>query len=851
MSTSTGKTISLPTINEVEGYKTMEGLINFLRDQNIGLEDKHFNILHEQEVDDKTFLRLNMDKLMKANVKLGLAEKISGLIEKIKGEGQIIYYLVISSIDILSSREQTLYNERHFSDLDNYEEEQQKNVKKIQNYPVPSTFALFNNFIDYQTKNQQLFIHCPSECVGPPVQVYHNIFNQFLHDYHNEELEIEKKHYNWTLEFIHEMAEIYWSELKCQQVFNEKIHKLFDEELKVIYLDDNYSNDGMKNEIGTGGCDPTVQAEASYTKYYTQKKNGKMLQWCNWPFFLLCLAGPWVCILGAVYVEKPIIDPLTDFIPLISTNDRAHTERVAWLFKALHLGVNKLTEYYGSLDAPTDPQNSHRFFPYLNQYEQQNTIMEFIYERKLVDQPNKLLWKAITKEAENYLVDRFYIVVIDYVEAEQLYECNSLSHDEYKAVFKDIKEAIDKLHKKNIVFADLRDSNILVNKSQGQYRGMELNAKLLAEICELRKKVVEDEVEKTKLRQELKARTDELKETISHYSVEIGKLNAIIVELEKNKTVTAKLESENAKFRDRITKVEQRQMLSNNVSKLPMEMDTSLPEESIPEGLPEPAVNISVMDQYDQTFLENKKTDSFLNEVHKKKDISSVKSHDDRSSLENLVKNGTSITNRDDRQKNISVITTSQKNNNDNIEFTKSQATEQIPLVSHPSSSLDTLQNLVYLFQNAIQAGHEMILFWLYYLNSFENKVDEIRHNTGASDKTTRSQIYKEMLEHLLSITLGNLCMRTLYAKKIHMLFGEGGVGIDKVKQVTFSIYNISSLTINQIQSVIKNVTLAGRILEVPNCNYVTSVTNRDDQINAPLILAEVTTFHVFNSKDK
>ena len=35
-----------------------------------------------------------------------------------------------------------------------------------------------------------------------------------------------------------------------------------------------------------------------------------------------------------------------------------------------------------------------------------------------------------------------------------------------------------------------------------------------------------------KLRQELKARTDELEKTISHYSVKIGKLNVIIVELE-------------------------------------------------------------------------------------------------------------------------------------------------------------------------------------------------------------------------------------------------------------------------------------------------------------------------------
>src|SRR2546429_32050 len=85
------------------------------------------------------------------------------------------------------------------------------------------------------------------------------------------------------------------------------------------------------------------------------------------------------------------------------------------------------------------------------------------------------------------------------------------------------------------------------------------------------------------------------------------------------------------------------------------------------------------MDQCDQTSLKDKETDAFLNEVHKKKvsdeirqhnrekkllyksanqevssisqDISSVKSHDDQSSLENLEKNGNFITNRDDRQK--------------------------------------------------------------------------------------------------------------------------------------------------------------------------------------------------------
>ncbi|GES98558.1 hypothetical protein GLOIN_2v1778212 [Rhizophagus clarus] len=444
----------------------------------------------------------------------------------------------------------------------------------------------------------------------------------------------------------------------------------------------------------------------------------------------------------------------------------------------------------------------------------------------------------------------------------------------------------------------------------------ELNSKLLAEIAKLRKendelkdknneipdlrrKFAELEAEKAELKGRIAELLRQAVEESKRRDVENAKLKARIEELEKNKTVTTKLESENAEFRDRITKVEQKQMLSNNVSKvtnssnnsssnfnslanqLPMEMDTSLPEEPIPEGsleLSVPAVNIPVIDQCDQTSLEDKETDAFLNEVHKKKvsdeirqrnrekkllhesanheassisqDISSVKGHDDRSSSENLEKNGNSITNHDDWQKIIPVIadddddvTELSKNQNIEQELTKESLSGSITVLSlssettkHPSSSLDTTQSLVHLFQNTIRVEHKVIFSWLYYSNSFENKVDEIRYNTGTSDKTARSQIYKEILEHLPDITLGNLHMRTLQAKKIRMLFGEGGVGIDKIKKVTFSVYDILSLTINQIQSVIKNVTLAGRTLEVPNRNHVTSITNCDDQINVTTI---------------
>jgi hypothetical protein len=80
-------------------------------------------------------------------------------------------------------------------------------------------------------------------------------------------------------------------------------------------------------------------------------------------------------------------------------------------------------------------------------------------------------------------------------------------------------------------------------------------------------------------------------------------------------------------------------------------------------------------------------------------------------------------------------------------------------------------------------------------------------HDTGVTDKTARTQIYKEMLEHLTGVTLVALRIKTLRAKKIRKLFGKNGVGTDKIKYVTCSASEISKLTNAQIQNVIDQVT--------------------------------------------
>ncbi|CAB4414421.1 unnamed protein product [Rhizophagus irregularis] len=91
-----------------------------------------------------------------------------------------------------------------------------------------------------------------------------------------------------------------------------------------------------------------------------------------------------------------------------------------------------------------------------------------------------------------------------------------------------------------------------------------------------------------------------------------------------------------------------------------------------------------------------------------------------------------------------------------------SEISEQYSSSCEASYGQITTQSLIHLFRNATRAGHEEILSWVHYSDNFENEVVEIRRETGVTDKTARTQIYKEMLEHLAdqvtskTVSLGN-----------------------------------------------------------------------------------------------
>ncbi|RGB31315.1 hypothetical protein C1646_764251 [Rhizophagus diaphanus] len=145
------------------------------------------------------------------------------------------------------------------------------------------------------------------------------------------------------------------------------------------------------------------------------------------------------------------------------------------------------------------------------------------------------------------------------------------------------------------------------------------------------------------------------------HDAENAKLKARIIKLEKNKTVTTKLKSENAEFRDRITKVEQIQInnSSSNFNFVAEDCRKSLAdekmdgsfyekvcfnkEEQMPEVSPETVyeANVIVLEitvpANPLLCEDDRKTDEFLDLVQKKS-VTETDSDDDNSDDQSILK---------------------------------------------------------------------------------------------------------------------------------------------------------------------------------------------------------------------
>jgi len=195
-----------------------------------------------------------------------------------------------------------------------------------------------------------------------------------------------------------------------------------------------------------------------------------------------------MCVLGGVYLEKAIVQRLTDYIWLGGDAfDHGQLVSASRLFTAIKSSISTLQAYYQSLQTLHLQADS---FPFVREFGEQ----KFRYLSRLaLDYPSKLLYKAqlddpsgnplVVKfvstyhaEAHSLLAQRQLAPSLHYASTED--SVPSLYGGRYMVVmdfvdgtspdvltgaqFAEVKEAVVLLQSKNLVFGDLRLPNILL-----------------------------------------------------------------------------------------------------------------------------------------------------------------------------------------------------------------------------------------------------------------------------------------------------------------------------------------------------------------------------------------------------
>ncbi|GES77882.1 hypothetical protein RCL_jg29394.t1 [Rhizophagus clarus] len=492
MSTST---IIDPLVEDVKKYDT-EGLITYLRGKNLGLKQEVYDILQSEDVNGHSFLRLTEERLNEYNIKGRSRMSLVDLINNLNSQKQFV-----ADNDTLKWQKRLkVYHDT---------------VSRGLEANSPSVEASPDIFFKNQQTNPILNGR-PLENIGPPITLYNSAFSLFLNHLNDENLEIPSDFLKWAEKLIFAAADNYDNGEEC----NEIMRKIFMENLGSIFLiayekkNQKYKSDEVFITssgllvVGIGKNDPTIQGAIYYRNYWSQQNVEQIRDCCCVPSFIITMTGPWLCILGGIFLSRVVIQPLTDLIPLtVNLRDFDKVKRIARLFYSLFLAFRQLNLFYQKLKLTASDQ---RFFPYVQQFKFNGDNVNFTYINELSDDYKKTIWKAkkdngqmiVVKftpeynvEAHNLCADvgcapnllycsddvqtqilgGFRMIIMEYVNGislDQKLAEGELAAESCKTIYKDMERAIKLLHGKNFVFADLRASNVLVFETEDTQRAM-------------------------------------------------------------------------------------------------------------------------------------------------------------------------------------------------------------------------------------------------------------------------------------------------------------------------------------------------------------------------------------------
>ncbi|KAH8983286.1 hypothetical protein EDB92DRAFT_1803926 [Lactarius akahatsu] len=261
-----------------------------------------------------------------------------------------------------------------------------------------------------------------------------------------------------------------------------------------------------ENKIGTGGHDPLKRCTTFFRSYYAREGMKPIRDHCCCPTYLIALAGHWICILGAVFVDDVVVQPLTDFIWIggySCSDDRLKS--MTRILASLGAGIAELRQFYMNLSFHDSQEDPQRFYPFIRQYTLGGQVVKFSYQDYLTQKTPehaKAMFLATTetedgREPRRQIVVKFVerynaeahrllataglapeifysptehpdlagltMVVMEFVDGKtacQLYSSLRLP----PSISDQLKKALEILHENNFVFGDFRHPNIMITK---------------------------------------------------------------------------------------------------------------------------------------------------------------------------------------------------------------------------------------------------------------------------------------------------------------------------------------------------------------------------------------------------
>ncbi|GBE89357.1 hypothetical protein SCP_1600180 [Sparassis crispa] len=250
----------------------------------------------------------------------------------------------------------------------------------------------------------------------------------------------------------------------------------------------------VKNELGMGR-NSGLQGALTLLKHISQDGYEGIRNVSCCPCFVISIAGPYICFSGAVLVDIFIVQPFTDYIYL--GGDPIMNERithVAKLFSAVADAAMLLREHYRSLSPSTVPKHGPLLPSPAYGVKHPEGALEFVarfdYEGRKIDNYRRSLFRAtfdgkpvLVKFCETYN-ERAHRMLADIGLAPKLYFCAQIcghvnmiimefvdsrdTHHQFSgkelppSVMRDVKRAVDELHRSGLIFGDLRRPNIMV-----------------------------------------------------------------------------------------------------------------------------------------------------------------------------------------------------------------------------------------------------------------------------------------------------------------------------------------------------------------------------------------------------